>query len=54
MSIVRVIRVNERRRYSETDIAGPALAGEAFDVPAVSEERQKFLSGQRLGTERLL
>ena len=27
---------------SETDIAGPALAGEAFDVPAVSEESKNF------------
>ena len=27
---------------SETDIAGPALAGEAFDVPAVSERKQNF------------
>lgn len=28
---------------SETDIAGPALAGEAFDVPAVSEESKIFI-----------
>lgn len=39
---------------SETDIAGPALAGEAFDVPGRIGRKQKFLSGQRLGTERLL
>ena len=34
---------------SETDIAGPALAGEAFDVPAVSEESKNFYLVSDLG-----
>ena len=34
---------------SETDIAGPALAGEVFDVPAVSEESKNFYLVSDLG-----
>lgn len=38
---------------SETDIAGPALAGGIRRSGRIGR-KQKFLSGQRLGTERLL